>query len=173
MSTYLLNPQVGLANAAGFPALAGADADAFVLKIPVDLAKIQSNVTTAAAQSLGTFPKTYATLTAADVVKLANLPAGCAVKNVFVNVTTAQTGGTSPTVSLGPNGTATGYINAASLSGTGIAADTGSLLKGGTDATALHLPHVITADTTLDMSFGGTLGTGGVLMVTVELVRLT
>jgi hypothetical protein len=169
MATYLLNPQVSLAGASGFQAQGTQALN--TLQVDVDFSQLKA-ITTAAAQTIGSASTAALNILAADTLKIANIPAGSCIRAAYLNVITAMTGGTSPTVTVTAAGNQ--VIAATSISATGITSNTGTAMKGGTATDCLHLPIAVSADGTVDLTFGGTLAvTGnGKIRVTIELIRL-
>lgn len=173
MATYLLTNQVSLANAAGFPAQAAGNG-LYTIQVDVDFGALK-NITAASAQVLGSASTASVAILAADTLKIANVPAGCAIKAVYLNVVTGMTGtgASSPTCAVGVAGN--NCIALASLSSAAIFSNTGTAMQGGTDTGCIKKPVAVTSDGTIDLTFGGTLATAapfGKIRVTVELIRL-
>lgn len=103
---------------------------------------------------------TCAGLVAANTIALIDIPKGCQIKDVFLNVTTAMTGGTSPTISVGIQGTTAGFVALTTLGATGVTKGAGALLSG-----------VQSANQCVWLAFGGTLGTGGIVEVYVDCAK--
>ena len=168
MAAYLLNNTIGATNQSGFPSVD--DTTYGPLQLEVDLSAVPAvTVITAGGQKIGNIPITLATLTAADTVDISNLPANAGIMGAYINTLVAQVGGTTPTVSLTTVTGGKALVTAASLAAVGVAGNTGADLL---STAALKVPIIFTVEDKLRLSFGGTLGTGGKIRVTVELIRL-
>lgn len=150
MATYNATKTAGKTSAKGFPVNSSR---VLVLENTIDLAKVP---TTNPAQLLGA--DTYATLVAADVVKALDIPKDCILLGCAMKVVEARgssAGETSPTVGVKRGSTIA--VTAVSLTTTSINPADGAdwLTTGAVNKTGVG----VTADTTLDLYFGGTLPT--------------
>lgn len=99
-------------------------------------------------------------LTAASIVALGNIPANVQVKDVYLNVKTASTGGTSPTVGVSDSNSGVLFVAQTTLGATGVTKGAGA-----------SIGKKYLANDHIQLTFGGTLGTGGVVEVWVDFVR--
>lgn len=103
---------------------------------------------------------TLAGLTAASTVALGNIPANAQVKDVYLNVKTASTGGTAPTVGVTDSNGGVLFVAQTTLGA-----------QGTTKGAGASIGKKYAANDHIQLTFGGTLGTGGVVEVWVDFVR--
>jgi len=103
---------------------------------------------------------TVSGLVAANTIALGNIPAGVQVKDVYLNIKTGSTGGTSPTVGVSDSNGGVLFVAQTALGTPGVVKGAGA-----------SIGKFYTANDHVQLTFGGTLGTGGVVEVSVDFVR--